>query len=97
MNYDHRREAARAWCEDHRREIDAGGLKIDQAAAELLAGRLYRVDTGSAGHDMIIDADSEDEALELVCEHAMPDMHADGVREKFDPWSAKLVTIGCAQ
>jgi hypothetical protein len=42
---------------------------------------------------MIIDADSEDEALELVCEHAMPDMHADGVREKFDPWSAKLVTI----
>lgn len=84
---------ARAWCEDHEREVKAGGLTIDQAAGELLAGRLYRVDTGSAGHDCIVYADSEDEALELVCEHAIPDMHADDVREKFDPWSAELVKI----
>lgn len=94
MSYDHHREKALAWCVDHKREIDAGGLAIDQAAAELLAGRLYRVDTGSAGHDMIIDADSEDEALELVSDYA----NASGetaamLRAKFDPWSAERVKI----
>jgi hypothetical protein len=33
MKYDNqialKREAARAWCEDHKREIDVGGLTIN--------------------------------------------------------------------
>jgi hypothetical protein len=93
LDYDARIDAARAWCEHHEREVKAGGLTIDRAAGELLAGRLYRVDTGSAGYDCAVDADSEDEALELVCEHVMPDMRADDVRAKFDPWSAQLAKI----
>lgn len=93
VDYDARIESALAWCEKHRDLVHAGGLTIAQAAGELLAGRLYDVDTGSAGHDCVIDADSEDEALELVGEHAGLVMNADELRAKFDPWTAKLVTI----
>jgi hypothetical protein len=61
---------------------------------ELLAGRLYRVDTGSAGHDCVVDADSEDEALELVSDYANASGEtADMLRAKFDPWSAERVQI----
>jgi len=85
---------ARVWCEEHAREVKAGGLRVDQAAGELLNGGLYRVDTGSAGFDCVVDADDADEALELVAEHAGIDLNADELRAKFDPWSAKQVTIG---
>lgn len=94
VDYDARIESALAWCEKHRDRVHAGGLTIAQAAGELLAGRLYDVDTGSAGHDCFIDADSEDEALELVGEHAGLAMSADELRSKFDPWTARVVTIG---
>lgn len=93
LDYDTRREAALVWCEEHRDLVHAGGLTIAQAAGELLAGRLWDVDTGSAGHDCVIDADSEDEALELVGEHAGLAMNADELRGKFDPWTARVVTI----
>lgn len=93
VDYDARIAAARAWCEVHARRVTAGGMTVDQAAGELLAGRLYDVDTGSTGHDMLIDADSEDEALELAAEHGGVLMGAWLLRTKFDPWSAKLVTI----
>ena len=98
VDYDTRRESALAWCEEHRDLVHAGGLTIRQAAGELLAGRLYDVDTGSAGHDCVIDADSEVEALELVGEFAGLAMSAAELRAKFDPWSARVVMIsdvGC--
>lgn len=94
FDYDARREAAVAWCEEHRDRVHAGGLTIRQAAGELLAGRLYDVDTGSAGHDCVIDADSEDEALELVADYAYGAGATAGMlRTKLDPWTVKLVTI----
>lgn len=94
VDYDARIAAALAWCEVHVRRVVAGGMTVDQAAGELLAGRLYDVDTGSTGHDMLIDADSEDEALELVAEFARVNIEtAAELRTKFDPWSARLVTI----
>lgn len=97
LDYDARIRAAIAWCSEHRDRVHAGGLTVAQAAGELLAGRLWDVDTGSAGHDCVIDADSEDEALELVGEHAGLTMSADELRAKFDPWSARVMTIGGEQ
>ena len=88
---------ARVWCEEHAREVKAGGLTIERATGELLAGRLYRVDTGSAGHDCVVDADSENEAIELVCDYANASGEtAEILRAKFDPWSAKQIRIGGA-
>lgn len=45
------------------------GLSLTDAEAALHAGRLYDVDTQSDGGDCAVDADSEDEALEIVAEH----------------------------
>lgn len=98
LDYDARIDAASAWCKMHIREVKAGGLTIKDAARQLLAGRLYRVDTGSAGFDCVVDADSEDEAIELVCDHVNASGEtADMLRTKFDPWSAQQVTIGCVK
>ena len=93
LDYDARIRADIAWCSEHRDRVHVGGLTIAQAAGELLAGRLLGVDTGSAGHDCVDDADSEDEALELAGEHAGLGMSADDLRAKFDPWSAKLASV----
>lgn len=94
LDYDTRRESALAWCEEHHDLVHAGGRTITQAAGELLAGRLYDVDTGNAGHDCVIDADSEDEALELVADYAYGAGATAGMlRAKFDPWTVTLVTI----
>ena len=52
------------------REIRAGGIAMSEAAAQLALGRLYRIDTLSAGHDCVVDADSADGALTVVAEYA---------------------------
>jgi hypothetical protein len=96
LDYDARMEAARAWCEDHAREVKAGGMTLDDAVGALLAGDLYRVDTGSAGFDCIVDAFNANEALSLVARHAGLDLNANELRTKFDPWSAKQIRIGGA-
>jgi uncharacterized protein YijF (DUF1287 family) len=97
VDHDARIAAARAWCEDHARRVTEGRMTVDQAAGELLAGRLYDVDMGSAGFDMVVCADSEDEALELAAELAGVNIEtAAELRAKFDPWSARLVTLGGA-
>jgi hypothetical protein len=101
MKYDNqialKREAARAWCEDHKREIDVGGLTINEAVDALLAGDLYRVDTMSAGYDMIIDAADESDALYAVADFAGR-LRGTSSGHVVDEgltrgWTAKLVTI----
>jgi hypothetical protein len=97
MKYDHAkaldREAARAWCEEHQCEIDACGLTIDEAVDALLAGDLYRVDTGSAGYDMVVDAFNALDAIAIVADHAGIKKSAEELRTKFDPWTAQQVRL----
>lgn len=84
---------ARAWCEEHAREVKAGGMSVEDAVSALLAGDLYRVDTGSAGFDCVVDAFNANEALSVVARHAGIDLNADELRAKFDPWSAQQVRV----
>ena len=58
------------------------------ALEALDSGNLWDVDTSSDGHDSVVDARDEDEALSIVCDHA--GCTVDDVRER--GWSAQRVT-----
>ena len=88
--------AGERWVEEHARLVKQGGMLPKIAVKALLDGELYSVDTGSAGLDCVVDAESEEDALELVGDNAGMAMTAEDLRAKFDPWSAKLVKVGGA-